>query len=117
LRAQRQLIEWNVAARLVDPAFEIVGAFHVATLRRDQTENDVLVFWHEPKRRESSGARGVVLEEKTVEVELVEQNLRHRIVPALGGPVAAEITPANVHAYRHARRPVFDTLVDQFCIG
>src|SRR5262249_18296891 len=117
LGTERQLLERDVPARLIDAPFEIVGAFHVAALGGHQAEDDFHALGHEAQRSETARPWRVVFKKKTVELEFVEQNLRHRIVAALGGPGAAEVAAADMHTHGHVGRTVFDTLVNQFGIG
>src|SRR5262245_40364743 len=72
LRAQRKLLQREVARRLVDSPFEVVLAFEVAALRREKTQHDRLALGHEAQRLEAASARAVVFEKITVRLDLVE---------------------------------------------
>ena len=82
------------------------------SLRRDQTEHDLLARRHEAQRLEAAGALVVVLEEEPVDVELAEQRLGDEVVAALGRPRRAEVAAAQVRRDVQAGRPVGDRGVD-----
>src|SRR4026209_1671888 len=56
LRRQRELLQWEEAARLADPRGQLVGRLHQVELGRDQAENHGLVVGDVAERAERAGA-------------------------------------------------------------
>src|SRR5690606_30465105 len=113
LRGEAQLLERDVSRRLVDAPLDLVLVLERSALRRDEAEHDLLAFRHEPQRLEAAGPLVVVLEEETVDIELVEEHVGDRLVPALGEPTALRVAAAQVNADGHVVRPAGDRIVDQ----
>src|ERR1700682_4122559 len=113
LRRKAELIERHQACCLLDLALQHVLGFELPELGRHQPEHDGLSRRDEAQRRKVARARVVILEEIPVDLQLVEQHFRHRLVAALGYPRALEVAPAKMYADRHALRAVRDGGVDQ----
>src|SRR5262249_61762345 len=62
LRAQCELLQRGVLARLVDATLELVLRFELAALGRDQTEDGHLAPGQKTQRFEAAGARAVIFE-------------------------------------------------------
>src|ERR671930_141556 len=60
------------------------------------------------QRLEIAGPRAVVFQEIAVHADLVEDQFGDRLVAALRHPRAGKIAAAEMHARRHALRPVLD---------
>src|ERR1700681_1293789 len=102
LRRQTELVKRQHFSCLVDFSLQRVLGLELAKLGRDQAQNDGLPRRHEAQRRKIARAGIVVFEEIPVDLELVEQHLRHRLVAALGHPRALEVAPAQGNAERPA---------------
>src|SRR5687767_14072837 len=98
LRAEGELLERQILCRLVDSLPQEIRAFQFRHLGAHQSQHHDLSLGHEAQRREAAGARAVVLEEKTLVRQLVEQSLRDRVVGSLAVPHAALVAAAEVHA-------------------
>ena len=81
-------------------------------LAGDEAEHHGLALGHEAQRLETAGALGVVFHEIAVHVDLVEQQLGHRLVAARGDEARAEIAAAQMHGDGHVGRDVGDRRVD-----
>src|SRR5690348_8158423 len=93
LRADRQAVEIDEAARRLEAALERLLVLQRGSLGRHQSEHDPLVLGQVPQRGEIAGARTVVFEQIERNGEPVEQPLGDRIVPAFGVPGAAAVAP------------------------
>src|SRR5208282_5658350 len=80
LRRQAELIDIDELRRLLDAALDLVAAFQPPGFAGDETEHHGLALGHEAQRLETAGALGVVFHEVAVHVDLIEQQLRHRLV-------------------------------------
>src|SRR5215831_15535681 len=117
LRAQCELLQRGVLARLVDAALELVLRFEPGALGRDQTEDGYLVPGQKTQRFKAAGARAVILEKIAVHVDFVENELSDRLVAAVRHPRAGEIAAAQMHAYRHVTRPILDRGIEELGVA
>src|SRR5262245_12468437 len=117
LRAQGELLQRQVARRLVDPPFELVLALEQAALRREKAEDDGLLGGDEAQWLEAPRAGAVVFEQIPVRLDLVEQRFRDGIVTTLGQPGGTEIAATEMDADGHIRRPRRDRAVDELRIA
>jgi hypothetical protein len=116
LVAEAELVEGDIAGRLVDPALERVLRFDLGAFGAHDAEHHGLARGHEAERGEVARAAVVVLEEEAVDPELVEQDLGDRLVAALGDPGALVVAAAEVDADCHVGGPALDRLVDQAAV-
>src|SRR5215472_3629458 len=117
LRAQCELLQRGVLARLVDATLELVLRFEPGALGRDQTEDGYLVPGQKTQRFKAAGARAVILKKIAVHVDFVENELSDRLVAAVRHPRAGEIAAAQMHAYRHVTRPILDRGIEELGVG
>src|SRR5579863_6443403 len=104
LRAEAELPDVDVFRGCVDPAFEVVLRLKLGGFRAYDAEDDGLVFRRQAQGFETSGAFGVVLHEVAVHIDLAEENIGHRIVPAGCDPARTEVATAKMHGDHHVRR-------------
>src|SRR3984957_15408252 len=116
LVTERALLQRDVARGLVDAALDFVLAFGRRVLRTHQPDHDRDALRREAERREIARALVVVFEEEAVDLHLVEQNFRDRLITALRDPGALEISAAQMHRNRHVLRPIADRVVDQLAV-
>src|SRR5215831_8493218 len=117
LRAQCELLQRGMLARLVDATLELVLRFELGALGRDQTEDGYLVPGQKTQWFKAAGARAVILEKIAVHVDFVENELSDRLVAAVRHPRAGEIAAAQMHAYRHVTRPILDRGIEELGVG
>src|SRR5438309_1304227 len=84
-------------ARL-DATLDVVLLLHDRTLRRDEAEHRHLALWQEAQGLEAAGPLAVVFEEVAGHIDLVEQEIRDRLVAAFRHPGAGEVPAAQMHA-------------------
>ena len=72
LRAEREILERHVLARFVDSSCEMIRRFHISQLAAHEAQDHRLTARHEAQRFEGAGALGLVLEEKSIDVEPAE---------------------------------------------
>lgn len=75
LRRQRELLEGDVPAGLIDAPLKVVPGLQLWPLRRDQAEHHDLAGRDEPQRLEAAGAGVVELQKEPVDLQLGEQRL------------------------------------------
>src|SRR6516164_6160599 len=117
LRAQCELLQRGMLARLVDATLELLLRFEFAALGRDQTEDGHLAPGQKTQRFEAARARAVVFEKIAIHVDFVEDELGDRLVAAVRHPRAGEIAAAKVHARRHVPRPILDRGIEELGVG
>ena len=71
--------------------------FELSALGGDEAEHHHLVLGHEAQRLEAAGALAVVFHEIAVDLDVVEQDLRDRLVAARGDEGRTEIAAAQMH--------------------
>src|SRR6185437_4108386 len=91
LRAERELLGWQVLRCFAEAPAQQVEAFQVGALGRHQSEHCDLAARHIAQRRETAGALVVVFEQDAVVLELREQPLGDRIVMALAMPLRHDV--------------------------
>src|SRR6266478_3696797 len=91
LRAQGELLQRGVLARLVDAMLELVLRFELGALGRDQTEDGRLAPGQKTQRFKAAGARAVIFEKIAIHVDFVEDELGDRLVAAVRHPRAAKL--------------------------
>src|SRR5579872_10027 len=104
--AEAALRQRHVATRLLDALLDLVFWLDVSVFRAHQTEHDHLALRGEAQRREIAGALVVIFEEKAVDLHLVEQNFRDRLIAALRHPGALEIAAAEMDRNHHVGRTI-----------
>ena len=87
-----------------------------AALAGDQAQHHRLVLRHHAQRLEAAGAVAVVFHEEAVDLDLVEQDLLHRLVAAGAHVGRFIIAAAHVHGDGHVGRNVRHRGVDQIAI-
>src|SRR5208337_1100589 len=112
LRRDSEIFEWHELRRLVDAPLHRVFGFQSRRLRADETQTHELLLWHQSQRRKVTGARRIVFEEEAVHLEVVEQTIGDCLVAACRHPSPAQIAAAEMHANRHAGRPLVENAVD-----
>jgi hypothetical protein len=113
LRTQRQLLERDDGTSRIDPSLYVVGAFESRLLSGHKSQYHRLVWRDEPQGFEGSCAGSVVLQKVSVHIQVVEQNLGDRVVPARRSPVAAAIPATYVNRERHVVRAGRDSAVER----
>src|SRR5213079_142975 len=99
---ERQPLHRDVARGLVDSPAERILGLERSLFRGHQTQHHGLAGWDEAQRLERAGSIAVVLQEKAIDRQLVEELLGDGVVTALGEPAALRVAPANVESERHA---------------
>src|SRR6516225_6290875 len=89
LRAQCELLQRGVLARLVDATLELVLRFELGALGRDQTEDGYLAPGQKTQRLKAA--------------------VRH--------PRAGKISAAQMHAHRHVTRPILDRGIEELGVS
>src|SRR5262249_25953151 len=117
LRAQCELLQRGVLARLVDATLELVLRFELAALGRDQTEDGHLAPGQKTQRFEAAGARAVIFEKVAIHLDFVEDELGDRLVAAVRHPRAGEIAAAKMHTHCHVPRPILDRGIEELGVG
>src|SRR3984893_1905448 len=79
LRGEAERLASDEFRRLVDAALDRVLGFERAAFGGDEAEHHHLALGHEAQRFEAAGAVAVVFHEVGIDIDLVEQNLRHRL--------------------------------------
>src|SRR5262249_39830826 len=91
LRAERKLLERQIAARLVDPAAQQILRLDLRALGGDEAEHRDLALGDVAQRLEAAGAVAVVFEQQAVVIETAEQALGDRIIVALAVPLRCDL--------------------------
>src|SRR6476646_2357359 len=112
LRREAELIEVDEPRGLVDAALELVLGFERPALRGDEPEHDHLALGYETQRREAARAVAVVFHEIGVDVDLVEQDLGHRLVAAGRDEGRLKVATAQMHRLGHIGRDIGQRSVD-----
>src|SRR4029450_12218714 len=116
LRREAQLIERNKFGCFLDAAMNLVSRLESPGFLGDQTENNGPVLRQLSQWFEASGARGVVLHEEAIDLDLVEQDFLHGFVAARAHVGSFIIAAAHVHGDRHVGRNVRHRDVDEIAI-
>src|SRR5437016_3673366 len=96
LRTETKLIEIHEFGRLLDSPLQVVDRLQRTRLRSHHAQNHDLPFGHEPQRIEAAGTLRIEFHEVPIHANLVEQQLRDRLVSALRDPARAKIPPAEM---------------------
>jgi hypothetical protein len=102
LRAQRKLIEGQIASCIVDAALEHIHRLELGTLGRDETEDRDFAFREETQRRQIARALAVVFEQKPVVLEPGEQALGDAVVASFPVPLRHHLAGYGIDAARIA---------------
>ena len=97
----------------VDAPLEFILGFQVSGFRGHQAQDNGLSRRHEPQGFKTARALSVELHEVSVHVDLVEEDLRNRLIPALRNPAGAKIAAAQVHGDHHVIGTPLNGRVDQ----
>src|SRR5262249_15550839 len=101
LRGHRKIARVDIARRTLDALHHVGLALHGRHLGRDDAEHDRLMARHQPERGERASTWRIVFKEVELNVERVEQTVRHLVIAAFRMPLAAAVAPAQMHADGH----------------
>src|SRR6185437_16440293 len=91
LRAERQLLQRQMAARLLDLAPQRLHRLDVGALGGDETEDGDRAGPDIAQRRETAGAVAVIFEQQPLVLQLGEEPLGDSVVMALAVPLRREL--------------------------
>ncbi len=111
LGAQGQPIERQETTSLSNPRRELIAGFMARGFRGDQPQDDDLIFGDFPERLERARADIIVLEQQTLDADVVEDALGDGLVSSNGQPPAALVAPSEVKPKGHLRKIADDGVV------
>lgn len=118
LVAQAQLVKATGAlgSGFVQTLDDLVLVVKSVLLGGHETKNDNLVLGKVAERSKVTGTGVIVLEEVSVDVEVLEENLGHRLVTTRGEPLRLVVAPAEMDTDLHVGRLLGDSCVDELGI-